>query len=284
MPEQQAADVLKQDGPAIPPVPADTDSAVPEEVGEESESQAAATSSDEHPEEKKRLGGWQRKIQKLEQEKETLLEALRAGKPAESPKPATDERPQPPKLKDFPGTIEQYQKEVDEYPEKLVAYLDVQRQKQGQAERSAQAIETFTERLNALPELDEIREQASGFSKDLLEYVEQMAAPLKNGPETVRELLLDEDWRAQLRELDRFKNGAAIAAQIYAISADLLIAKKKAGSAEKSDDAPLKTPKPPQPVTRAAAKAAIDLNDPKTPPEVWRKEFLARLEKSKQRG
>lgn len=131
MPETQTAEVLKQDGPTQDDAEVLTN-ANPE--GGEVDPQANANETD--AEGHKRLGGWQRKIKKLQEQNETLLEALRkvGGEPAKTKvesEPVEDKapvKPIRPKSTDFSDwdkyeeALVKYETDRDEYHEKNLAY------------------------------------------------------------------------------------------------------------------------------------------------------------------
>jgi hypothetical protein len=127
MANEQAAEVLNQDGP------------IPKDNAEELANAAAAKAGDVDPqatekdlddeiEGHKRLGGWQRKIKKLQEHNEILIEALRkGGGNAQAPQAQAvqeDKPPIKPKIADFTGADawEKYEEAKDKYFEDLTDF------------------------------------------------------------------------------------------------------------------------------------------------------------------
>jgi hypothetical protein len=247
-----------------------------EDVGDEQETEAKAQSTDEEspegetPEQKhKRLSGYQRtkiKLQKTSQERDFWRkEALRNRPETEKQAAPPDELPKIPKLSEFQGTVEEYEKAVSDYPEKLRVALETKTQKAEIEKQASEAIQSFNERLRSYPEFEQMAQavQDSKMDSNLLNYMERVAAPLKNGPEVIKEVLLDDDLRDQLLQLDRVKDGNGIAAQLHAVSAGLLIANRKAKAEAKENEPPptTKAPKPPVPVRKPIGSTTGEPSD-----------------------
>ena len=106
MANDNTAEVLNQDGPNPQDNAEELANAAAEQAGEV-DPQANENDPDDGIEHK-RLGGWQRKIQKLKQENETLLEILRkGGGNAQAPQTQAvqqeEKPPVKPKIADFTG-------------------------------------------------------------------------------------------------------------------------------------------------------------------------------------
>jgi hypothetical protein len=284
MSEQNAADVLLQDGPEqeIPAeVPANAE---PQEGGEQP--QADAEHGDEPEETKqKRLGGWQRRIQKQEREIEFWREQALKTQPAkESPQPVVDaEVPKVPDIDTFQGTMDEYKAALAEYPAKLKQYLESKREQDEQRKQTETTVSEFVERLKEVPELPEMQKaaQAAKVSGRLASYISQEAAKLSNGTDVLREAMLDPEVLSQLVKLDKLNDGNGILAQLHAISYGLRIANRKI-QAEKQDSAnepppPSKAPKPVTPASRPAITKAVDVYDPNTSQKDWMKAREAQL-------
>jgi hypothetical protein len=124
MANEQAAEVLEQDGPETKDNAEELAAAAAAQAGEVDEQATQETTDDEI--EHKRLGGWQRKIAKLKQENETLFELLRkGGGNAQAQQQATQSQeakpPVKPKAADFTGADawEKYEEARDKWVEDI---------------------------------------------------------------------------------------------------------------------------------------------------------------------
>lgn len=291
--ETQTASVPEGDRSTEAEVPqVNADKSVPgsaeaDEAGDEGHDEQAEPehTGDETPEQKR--SGYQRakvRLEKTRQERDFWRDEALRNRATPSEKDAAapaDELPKLPKLSEYTGTIEEYEREAEAYRDKLLKAVEARTQKREMERQAQTAIESFNERLMAVPEIEEIKTEAGKMSRDLLSYMERIAAPMKNGPEVVKEMLLDPDLREQLLSLDRVKDGHGIAAQLHAVSAGLLIANRKSAAATPDAAATTKAPRPFAPMAKSAGKATVDLNDPNTPTDVWSKEFTDRMERKR---
>lgn len=269
MPEPQTADVLNQDGPIVESqVSAEELAAVAEKAGE-ADPQAIADQGENEEQKQKRLGGWQRKILKLEQERDVWRDhalaqesKLKGKEPEIAP---VVKEPQPPDFETFQGTTEEFKKALSEYPAKLREFLDKQRTEETQKQQSKQLQESFHKRLGELPELPKMKEAAAEakVSNRLANFMGQVAAGMRNGTDVMKEAILDPETLSALVELDQVGDGDGIKAQLHAISAGLRIANKQAAAKQTEDKEPLssRAPRPPIPVRNAPAKDVTSLED-----------------------
>lgn len=273
MPELEGANVLTEDRPAeVEEVTAEeTPIAEAEESGEE-KPQADAKQGEE-AEHKKRLGGWQRKIIKTETERDFWREeALRTrGDKSDKPNAEPDpDRPKPPRLKEFPGTVEEFDKAQEKYEADLEKWTDNKREEDRIKREVETSVASLTQQVSELPELDDMK---AAVKKHKLPYrltdlLVAETAKLKNGAETLRALLLDPEEAAQLAEYDKFEDGNSLKAQIISMSRALRIAGKKSEQ-EDTEDKPA-PPKPPAPITpvKKVAPTQTGLSDDE-PIEKW---------------
>lgn len=128
MANENAAEVLEtQDGPVTKDNAEELANAAALKAGEV-DPQATENEHDDEITSQKRLGGWQRKIAKLRQENETLLEILRkGGGNAQAPQTQQSQEakaPVKPNIKDFTGADawEKYEEAKDKYFEDLTDF------------------------------------------------------------------------------------------------------------------------------------------------------------------
>jgi hypothetical protein len=153
---------------------------------------------------KKRLGGWQRKILKLEQERDVWRDhALANQLKAKEPEQAQVKEPQPPDIETFTGTTDEFKKALAEYPGKLREFLDKQRTEEANKRQFDDLKTSFNKRLSELPELPKMKEAATSakVSERLANFMGSVASGLKNGTEVMKEALLDPETLEALVEL-----------------------------------------------------------------------------------
>ena len=214
MPEPNAAEVLEQDGPVNKNADAEANNA----------GEANANETDgEHQNGGKRLGGWQRKIQKLERENEVLRELAVRTRPQETTVEQVEDEPKPPDIETFSGTTEEFKKAQQEFPSNLKAYWESQRQQQVEQESLVTAAETLNEKVRELPEVDEIRAAFREMRppERLMNLIQRTCALQSNGAEVLREVLLDPEHRKEMMDFGRVGDGASIAAKLHGVSAAL---------------------------------------------------------------
>jgi hypothetical protein len=282
---EQAAEVLNtQDGPIK--VNAEESPAKTETVGE-LDPQAKANDGETEPEGQKRKGGWQRKIEKLEKQRDALVERLLAKEPekqqAQTEKPAETPKAKP-EPKDFDlgdGTYDhgKYTEAVSEYnAQKAVSEYKKAAAKE-ESERKAkeeqgQRIETWQQRLKTAG--DKIQDLA-----EVLADSEAVATPTMQraivqsdlGPQIAYELAKNPAESERIAKLDPemqlFELG-----KIAARLAQPEPAEKE--EAEKPPTPPIsKAPPPVTPVKKPAPVGkSFDPNDVSISPDEWLKKRL----------
>ena len=264
--ETQLADVLTpQDGQEVQDNAEVSGTAKADEAGEKPEPQATQDKRDDE-EGHKRLGGWQRKIQKLERELEVWREHALKAQPAAKEQPS-DKAPEPPDLETFQGTMGEFKAAQSKYAKDLEAYIAQRSERQQQQKDAEAAVRSFGDRLKQLPDIDEVQEayQDANMSPALDSFLTVELAKLKNGPEVLRELLLDEDTRDDLLEMGRANDGVGIKALLVATSRALRIAQRNQPEAEKQQASP--KPKPIAGPSSNSAATQVTIFNAKTPEE-----------------
>ena len=259
----QAASVLLQDGPKEEPTVEESVVAEPEKGGEQkTETEPKEGETAEH---KKRLGGWQRKIQKLEQENELLRDMALRGKPAEEKQEVSD-RPVRPKLAEFSGTVEDYEKALEEYEAALEQWTVDKREQEAVARQVEASSSALLAEVSEMEEFDDMKASVKTYKMPmrLTDLLVAEAAKLKNGAETLKALLLDPDEAAQLAEYDRYEDATSIKAQVISMSRALRAAGKKSEPEGKEESsAPQRPPKPINPVKKVApTSTGLDDDEP----------------------
>lgn len=244
------------DAQASGPVPAEeTPQAEATEQAEKPVPEQLADETDhaEQEDKPKRKGGWQRKIEKLEQEVELWREQALKGQPSSQPSPTTSgpTKPVAPKLSTFAGTVEEFERAQEEYAQKLEAYTEQVSQQRQALKRMEEATASFAEKLQSLEDYDDLDETAQEhLDPNLTKWLAAECALVKNGHSVFRELVMDPDYRAELLERARLGDAAGIKGQISALGIHLRKTQASAPEAEKP--APRQKPKPPTPVTKPA--------------------------------
>lgn len=282
----EVANVLTQDGPEVEEIEStepETTDAEPK-AGEETEPGEVAKQGEEA--EHKRLGGFKRKVLKAQQEAEFWREeALRNRSKGDEKSAEPDpDRPKRPKLADFQGTVEDYEKALEEYEGKLETWTNARRDREAVERQIETSVASLTKKVSDLPEWDEMKAavQEHKMPMRLTNLLVAEAAKLKNGPETLKALLLDPDEAAQLAEFDKYEDGESIKAQIVSMSRALRIAGKetKSAEAEVDEEKPPTPAKPPAPINpvKKVAPTVTGLSDDLSVDE-WRRRREAQLRK-----
>lgn len=285
----EVANVLTQDGPTeeIELTDPETTDAEPK-AGEETEPGEVAKQGEEA--EHKRLGGFKRKVLKAQQEAEFWREEALRNRKTEGKETAVEpdpDKPKRPKLSEFPGTVEEFEKAQDEYEAKLEKWTESSRAQMEVQRQIETSVASLTQKVADLPEWDEMKAavQEHKMPLRLTNVLVAEAAKLKNGPETLKALLLDPEEASQLAELDKYEDEVGIKAQIISMSRALRIAGKQTQSAEvEVEKEPAeKPPKPINPVRKVAPSGTDDwMNDPKLSNEEWARRRNAKVAKARQ--
>lgn len=276
MANEQAAEVLEQDGPK------------PQDNAEELANAAAvkagdvdpqATENDHDDETHKRLGGWQRKIKKLETEREILIEALRKGggnaQAQQSQQAQEAKAPVKPKAADFTGADawEKYEEAKDKYFEELADFKakDAVKQYRNESQQRSEqekVVNGFAQQCaEAKAEFPDF--EAVSFSQD---------TPMTDA---MRDAIVTSDFGALIAyELGKNPDEAERIAKLNPIAAIREIGKIESRIADKKaaaepDAATTRAPRPPSPVrkTTSVNSEPDDKDDFKT----WLKKREAQL-------
>lgn len=274
-------------------------------AGEEQDPQAKPEQGDnETPEqkEKKRLGGWQRKIVKTEAERdfwrEEALRARTAEKPADKTeaKPAEEPEPDPNSFE----TVAEYLKAVRAFDRKqlereLDARLEAkdkaakQKSEQQTLEQKWQERETAFEKEHS--DYAEVFAEAQAViqrhANDSLKSVASAIAESDLGPQLVYHLGQNPDEVERLAKLspnralaELGKLEAVIANPKPAAQDDELQRDSTTGRFVGTTVAPVsKAPAPPTPVKKTSSAVAPDIHDPKMPYKDWVKLRESQIEK-----
>ena len=283
MPEPNTAEVLNQDGPEIKDDAKEL-TAVADKV-DANNPQANANEPDDETDGHKRLGGWQRKIKKLQEQNETLLELLRSGgkdaKPAQE-KTATQEEKPPvkPKLADF-KTWEEFDEAKDKYHEDLAKFESKKAVENYKAEHKQQSQQQTiadgwaAQCAEAEKEFADFKEVAFSSDVPMSDAMMQAIVTSEFGAKVAYELGKDPD------EAERISKLSPVAAirEIGKIESRIAGKTPAAEDKDKEDDVPpaasTRAPRPPVPVRKTASNPS-DLDD-KIPYKEWLRRREAQL-------
>jgi hypothetical protein len=253
--------------------------------GGDTDPQAIEKDGEQEHEEKKRLGGWQRKIQKLEREVQTLRQA-KVAPVVEQPKP---EPPKPrPTPKDFQieGTdtydVEKFTEALTDW--KLETKLsevekkreEAQKQEQSKSEQQ-KALEAWQQKQGAAAKAkyDDYDEVIGSANVDVSPLMHEAIMSSEVGGELAYYFATHEDEAAKIARMNSYQAAKAID-KIEAQFASKEPAEQKQDKEEKEPAEPpaSKAPKPPTPVSRpSAASKPFDPNDEKQAKEMTAEEW-----------
>ncbi len=261
------ADDKKPEVPAETPVepPAEEPAEPKEEVLEEPSEPEEKTDeeleakTDEEPKPPKKKGGFQKKIVKLEQEKEYWRqEALRAqstAKPAEPAGPVKDISTRP-KASDFATHDEYIESLVEWKADQKIAAINTKRQQDEARSQVQTKFQTHNARVEAFKEshedFDETMENVSTIPMSLA--VQESILDSDNGPEMMYALANDPKEFKRICSLPPFQ----AAREMGKLETKFIISKTSTPSETKASS----KPKPITPVRTRGASSARDLNDP----------------------
>lgn len=236
------------------------------ETAGEQESQQSTDDEQQH----KRLGGWQRKIQKLERQNEALLQELlrrnsQTTEPAKQKEPEELQEPDPEKFE----TVAEYLKAVRAYDRAQVERVLAQKLE----ERDKQASQKTAEQKRQ----ETFQTRSESFKKDHPDFDEVVSDPSLPVSRVMAEQILESDLGPQIAyhlatnpeeaaRISRLPEGAQIR-EIGKLEARLELQKPAAGE-EADEQAPLppkpKAPPPIAPVRKSApVEKPFDPNDAK---------------------
>jgi hypothetical protein len=242
--------------------------AEPKSAGEETPTGDA--NAGEKEQERKRLGGWQRKIAKLEAESEfwrnQALSTAQAKPPAQ-PQAATDPEPNPDDYEKQGKTATDYLKDLAKWNAREAirqakAEDAEQRKKEAEQSEAQKKAASFGERIEAAREkFDDYDDVVFNPAVPITSSMRQVLEESDLGAEVAYELAKDAGAEAKrIAQLSPFKQ----AIEIGKIEARLAqVEPTPAQEAPKPEPVVSKAPPPPTPVKRAAASSAPDVHDPK---------------------
>lgn len=223
----------------------------------------------------------------LEDERQTSKQqATTAAKESENLDDASEpKRPELPKLADYKGTIEEYDKEVAEYPDKLRGFLDAQRQSQEQTKTlRTRLTESEKAAKKAHPDYaDEFEklqtEIQAGDEIGLPNHVLKAIAEDAEDPHELTYHLITN--RAEWQKFTNLSQKEALR-EVLKLDAKLQLSKESAKeSAPNKKKAETKAPAPPDPVGARAVVSAFDVNDEKLSADEWLEKRNAQLAKKR---
>lgn len=184
----------------------------------------------------------------------------------EKPETAAPTRPEPPKLSTYKGTIEEFEKELAEYPAKLQAFHDAtsqQQQKRQSIEKKLSSSESKT--VKAHPDYkDEFQSLADDIKNNdepaLPPHVLQAIAEESEDPHGLTYYLAKN--REEHRRLAELSPAAALR---EVLKLDLKIAAEPAPAKVE----PKVKPKPPEPVGGRQVTSAFDVSDESMDSDEW---------------
>jgi hypothetical protein len=212
----------------------------------------------------------------------SVPQATAAEKP-ETAANAEPKKPELPKLSTYKGTVEEYDKEVADYPAKLQAFLDSQSQYRDRVNTISKRIETSE--AQAIKTYPDFKEEVQSLFDDVKNHEEPILPPhvLKAISEEAEDPLGLTYHLAKNRE--EFRRLAALSPQ--ETLREVLKLDFKLGAA-KSLPAPAKTeptpkPKPPEPVGGRATSSAFDVTDEKMDADDWARQRNKQLAERRNR-
>lgn len=279
MAETQTAEVLEQDGPTTDQTAEELATAAADKAGDTAETQATANEADDEIEEKvgKRLGGWQRKIKRLEQEIEDLrskggnVQQVQT-QPNEDKPPVKPVRPKQSEFSDWnqwETAVEKFEADRDKYYEDKLTFelRQADRNRAQQAERETVAGGWAEQVEAAKKEFPDFVEVA--FSKDV---------PMTNA---MTEAIITSEYGAKIAyELGQHPDEADRIAKLPPVAAvreigkieSRIAAKTKAAETDDEPPAASSAPKPAVPVRKTSSNPT-ELRD-----DIPYKEWLRRRE------
>jgi hypothetical protein len=218
-----------------------------------------------------------RREAKLRREYEARIAEISTTKGTEPVKTETStaapKRPELPKLLEYKGTIEEFDKEVSEYPAKLAAYLDSERQQKEHASSIQKRInESEAKALKAHSDYKEVYEALTEDvkSKDEPELPQHVIKAIAEESEDPYELTY---YLAKNRdEFRRFAELRPNQVLREVVKLDTRLALQAQAPPAPVKEAKPAKPAPPAPVGARAATSGFDVNDDSLTPDEWRRQ------------
>lgn len=284
MADQNTSDVLIQDGTKPQDNAEELAAAAAVQAGEV-DPQANADLVDDEIEKGKRLGGWQRKIKKLQEHNEILIEALRKGggnaQAQQTQAVQEDKPPVKPKIADFTGTDawEKYEEAKDKYFEDLTDF------------KSKKAVDSYRaetqQRSHQQTIQDGFAAQCAEAKKEFADFESVAFSEETLMSDAMRDAIVTSDFGARIAyelgknpdEAERIANLNPVAAirEIGKIESRISSTKPAAEDDKEDPPAASSAPRPPTPVRRATAPQRGLRDD--MPYKDWLKEREAELKR-----
>jgi len=270
-----------------PPAAKETSEAKPQEGKEPSKEAEQDKERDEHgkfkarepkveftPEQQAAFDkAFSRREAKIRREYEAKIAELgktQGTEPVKTETSTAPQKPELPKLSEYKGTIEEYEKEVKDYPARLAAYLEAERQhseriaslERRNKESEAKALKThadYKEEFEALT-----KDIANNDEPKLPDYVLQALAVESEDPHELAYYLAKN--REEFRRFAALKPDQVLR-EVIKLDAKLSFQAQTPPAQEKKQ-APAK-PAPPAPVGARAASMGFDVNDEAMSAEEW---------------
>jgi hypothetical protein len=228
---------------------------------------------------------------KLRQEFETRYaqtsapQATAADKTPETTADANQEpkRPELPKLSTYKGTVEEYDKELAEYPAKLQAFLDAQSQHRSRMSAIEKRLnESETKTIKTHPDYEEefmaLQDDIKNHEEPVLpDHIIKAIAEEAEDPHGMTYYLAKN--RDEFRRLAALSPPEALRA---VLRLDVKLSSATNAPAPDKKPEPIPKPRPPEPVGARATATAFDVTDEKLDPDEWARQRNAEL--AKRRG
>lgn len=221
---------------------------------------------------------FRKKEAKLRREYEARIAEIskqRETAPTKQPVAATappNEEPKLPKLSEFAGTVEEFEKEVAEFPAKHAAWVDAQRT---QSERTNSVKQKLTEsEARAHKNHPDYKDEFEALTRDiqadeepkLPDHVLRTIAEETDDPHELSYYLAKN--RDEFRRLAALKPHEALR-EVLKLEAKIAYSSKAPAQVEKPKP---QKPRPPEPVGGRQASGAFDVNDDATDGDAWLQE------------
>jgi hypothetical protein len=232
----------------------------------------------ENEQEKKRKGGWQRRQEKAERERDYWREQALRNAPKSEPEPKVEAKPKP-VWKDYEekGTQEQFFEDLADWKaeQKLAAFKAEQK---AEAEKAKTQTEAQKQAERWAKEADEFRKEHSDFDEVIAQgnpsdLLSNLVARSKEPAKLAYHLANNPELEAQL---SRMTDPVDVAQELGLIRAQLAQPKTVAEEPEEKPEPVIsKAPKPPTPVSKPSPSAKpFDPNDEETAKKLTADEWI----------
>lgn len=207
----------------------------------------------------------------LEEHYAAKTSAPQATAAAEKPDTAAEpQRPEPPKLSTYKGSVEEFEKELsEEYPKKLQAWLDAQSQHRSRVSEITKRVEDSEKK--AIKAHPDYQEEFQSLANDIKNN-EEPALP----PHVLQAIAEEADSPHELtyylaKNREEFRKFATLSPQNVLREVLKLDLKLAAPTPAPAKAEPPPKPKPPEPVGARATSSAFDVTDEKIDDATWAK-------------